>query len=287
MRKALILICMIGIVLSGLSSCKMISSFLHDAEIAARVNDHLLYRNEVISHIPPGIPAEDSLKMAQQYINSWASETVYLDIAEQQLSGEEKNVEKELEEYRRSLLKYRYEQRYINERLDTNVTDEQVLEYYESHKDYLKLRFPIVRVRYMRISPDNPELDVLKKKIKAAKPEAIDELDSLANRYAEKYINTGDGWMDVVSLAREFGEDYGSLMVKVKNSIIEAEDSYGKINIAYILENKGVGQIPPVEYCRARIVDIILSTRKQELMATLERDLLDEALRNGKLVIYQ
>lgn len=285
--RPFILTCITGIVLSGLSSCKMISSFLHDAEIAAQVNGHLLYRNEVISHIPPGIPAEDSLKMAQQYINSWASETVYLDIAEQQLSKEEKDVAKELEEYRRSLLKYRYEQRYINERLDTNVTDEQVMEYYESHKEYFKLSIPIVRVRYMRISPDSPGLESLRKKFKVSGPEAVYELDSLANMYAEKYINTGDGWMDVISLAREFGQDYGSLMVKEKNSLIEAEDSYGKINIAYILENKRVGQIPPVEYCRARIVDIILSTRKQELMATLERDLLDEALRNGKLVIYQ
>ena len=43
-----------------------------------------------------------------------------------------KGVDKELEAYRRSLLRYRYEQRYINDRLDTLITPAQLEEYYKS-----------------------------------------------------------------------------------------------------------------------------------------------------------
>jgi DNA repair protein RadC len=94
----------------------MISSFLHDGEAVAQVGDSRLSKEELLAFIPSGITPEDSLRLAEQYINSWATDQVYLQIAEQQLSKEELDVTKELEEYRRSLIKYRYEQRYINER---------------------------------------------------------------------------------------------------------------------------------------------------------------------------
>ena len=129
MRRGL-LITLIGIVLSALPSCRAISSLLHDDEVVAQVGDMKLYRAELDALIPKGLSAEDSTGLARQYINTWASDLVYLGIAEKQLSKAEKDVSRELEDYRKSLLKYRYEQLYVNERLDTAVTDEMVDEYY-------------------------------------------------------------------------------------------------------------------------------------------------------------
>ena len=75
----------------------------------AEVSGEKLYRSDLDAVIPKGISQEDSTYLAKQYINTWASEMVYLGIAEQQLSKTEKDVTKELEDYRKSLLKYRYE----------------------------------------------------------------------------------------------------------------------------------------------------------------------------------
>ena len=111
------------------SSCKLVNSILHDEEVVAKVGNSMLYKSEVTRLIPQGISGDDSLRLAMQYINSWASDMVYLDVAEKQLSKEQKDVSKELEAYRRSLLKYRYEQLYVNERLDTAVTTDEIEEY--------------------------------------------------------------------------------------------------------------------------------------------------------------
>ena len=46
------------------------------------------------------------------------------------------------------------------------------------------------------------------------------------------------------------------------------------------------GKIAPLEYCAEEIKDIIISTRRQNLVMNLERDLLNEALENGEFVIY-
>ena len=128
MKRGLV-ITLIGIVLSALPSCRAISSLLHDDEVVAQAEGVKLYRAELDALIPRGISPEDSAALALQYINTWASDLVYLKIAEEQLSKAEKDVTNELEDYRKSLLKYRYEQLYINERLDTTVTDEMVDEY--------------------------------------------------------------------------------------------------------------------------------------------------------------
>ena len=109
-----------------LCSCNAISSLIHDDDVVARVGRTKLYKSEVERFIPNMIPAEDSLRLAEQYINTWAMDLLYLDVAETQLSKAELDVTADLEDFRRSLLKYRYEQRYINDRLDTLITDGQI-----------------------------------------------------------------------------------------------------------------------------------------------------------------
>lgn len=286
MTRKVSFILLLGIVLAGLPSCKMISSFLHDDALVAQVGEYRLSLVEVKRLVPPGTPAQDSLILTENYINNWINEHVYLQIAEQQLSEQELDVSSELEEYRRSLLKYRYEQRYINERLDTAVSEDQIEAYYNQNKEHFRLKLPIVKARFLKISADSPYLETLKKKILSPKMEDLIELDSLANATSDRYTDYSGKWVDIITLSREFGEDYGTLLSQLKKSVIEIEDFYGKVNFAYILDFKKVGEIPPVEYCAEGIKDIILSARRQELMVTLERDLLNEARESQTLVIY-
>ena len=165
--KRAFFITLIGIVLSALPSCRAISSLLHDDEVVAEAEGVKLYKAELDALIPKGISPQDSSALAIQYINAWASDLVYLKIAEEQLSKAEKDVSRELEDYRKSLLKYRYEQLYVNERLDTTVTDEMVDEYYEAHPDKFVLQRPILRARFLNIASDSPALKQLRKMMKS------------------------------------------------------------------------------------------------------------------------
>ena len=123
------------VLLIALPGCKAVQDFIHDDEVIAKVGDKKLFLSQLTGVIPKGISPEDSTNLVLQYITTWAKDLIFLDVAEAQLSKEELDVTQELDDYRTSLLKYRYEQRYINERLDTLVTDDQVQAYYEAHKD--------------------------------------------------------------------------------------------------------------------------------------------------------
>ena len=80
------------VVLPALSSCRAISSFLSDEEVVASVGVEKLYRSDLDKVIPKGMAAEDSARLARQYINTWASDLVYLGVAQEQLSKAERDV---------------------------------------------------------------------------------------------------------------------------------------------------------------------------------------------------
>ena len=283
-----------GVLLIGLTvcSCQMVhrvsdsAAELFGDEVVARVGDHRLLRSTLAEYIPSGVSPEDSLALAQQYINAWAEELLFLDMAESQLSKEEKDVTKELEEYRRTLLKYRYEERYINERLDTLITDEEVRNYYAAHTDKFLVDRPLLKARYMVIPKDSRSLKTLRELMSSDDAADAIAADSLALTAALRYVDSSDSWMDAILLARELGTDEVSMMKALRNRFIELGDDAGNLRIAYVVDMVQKGSPAPLDYCENRIRDILLSARKHELLSGLERDLLMDARNKEKFVIY-
>lgn len=282
-------LCIAVIVLLAMTSCETVTSFVRElryGQVVAKVGSHRLYASELASYIPDSASPEDSTRLALQYINIWASDQLFTDVAERELSKSEKNVDSELEDYRHSLLKYRYEQKYVNQRLDTAVTKAQIEKYYDDHAENFKLSLPIAKAVYMNISADSPNLEIIKKKMRSDKPEARIEADSIAFSSAFRYTDFGDRWVDLVKLSREVGTDYGTLLSQVRDGYAELPDGNGNLNIVYFFSLMRAGQTGPVEYFEEQIRDIILSTRKQALLSRLERDLIENARNQENFVIY-
>ena len=282
-------LCIAVIVLLAMTSCETVTSFVRElryGQVVAKVGSHRLYAFELASYIPDSASPEDSTRLALQYINTWASDQLFTDVAERELSKSEKNVDSELEDYRHSLLKYRYEQKYVNQRLDTAVTKAQIEKYYDDHAENFKLSLPIAKAVYMNISADSPNLEIIKKKMRSDKPEARIEADSIAFSSAFRYTDFGDRWVDLVKLSREVGTDYGTLLSQVRDGYAELPDGNGNLNIVYFFSLMRAGQTGPVEYFEEQIRDIILSTRKQALLSRLERDLIENARNQENFVIY-
>ena len=270
-----------------LGSCTAISSLVHDDQVVARVGDHKLYKSELEQFIPNRVSAADSLRLAGQYINTWAMDQLYLDVAETQLSKAELDVSAELESFRRSLLKYRYEQRYINDRLDTLVTDEQIRQYYQEHEADFALKRPVLKVRFVDVMKDSPNKAAILKMMTSKEYSDVQRADTLAQSTALRYFDSSDTWMDAGELARFFGLDYTEMLSHLKGDMIRYEPAdRGDLMAAYVLDIRKSGPAP-IEYCSSRIRDILMSARKHALMTSLERDLLDNALESNNFVIYQ
>lgn len=275
------------IVLSSIMSCKAISDFFDSAEVVAEVGAVKLRKTELEQVIPNGISEEDSIRLARQYIDSWALDQIFLSLAENQLSKAEKDVTKELESYRKSLLKYRYEQLYVNERLDTAVTEDAVQEYYEAHQDKFILSRPLVKARFMSIPSDSPVLKAIRKKMSSEHAEDIMEADSMAFSAAYKFYTWNDEWIDAATLAVEYGQESASVLASLSKGWVERTDTSGVTNVAFVTELIPKGKLSPIEYSTPFIKDMIISARKKQLVSTLERDLLQDARVNGQFVTVE
>ena len=268
-------------------ACNAISSLVHDDQVVAKVGDHKLYKSELERFIPNMIPAEDSARLVEQYINTWAMDLLYMEVAEAELSKGELDVSNELEDFRRSLLKYRYEQRYINDRLDTLVTDEQIRQYYQQHEADFVLKRPVLKVRFVDVMKDSPNKDAILKMMSSQEYDDVQRADTLAKSTALRYFDSSDTWMDAGELAKSFGLDYVEMLAHLKGDMIRYEpEERGDLMAAYVCDIQRTGTAP-LDYCSARIRDILMSSRKHELMNSLERDLLNNALEKKNFVIYR
>ena len=273
-------------------SCKMADGFqdaanvLFRGEVVARVGRHTLHRSQLEAYIPSGVSPEDSAGLARRYIEAWAQDLLLLDMAEEQLSDKEKDVSEELESYRRALLKYRYEQLYIDRRLDTLITDEEIERYYIANPGRFRLERPLFKARYTVIPSDSKSIKTLKAKMSSDEDTEVEEAASLAATVAIRYVDASETWMDAITLAQELGTDYRTLVGAIRNQFAELPDGSGNVRIAYIVEMIPEGKTAPLEYCSDNIRDIILSARKHSLEVSLEEELLEDARKNEKFVIY-
>lgn len=279
-------IILVSAALALLPSCRAFRGFMHDGDVVASVGAHDLYLSELESYIPNGVSPEDSSRLAEQYIRSWAAGQLYSDMAARQLSKSEKDVSRELEDYKNSLLRYRYEQRYVNERLDTLVTRAEIEDYYEAHGDMFVLEVPILKARFVDIMEDSPNYETIRRGMSSDEYEDIARADSLAYSSALRYMDWSDRWVDAVTLAREFGTDYVTMLSRQSGSYIEMREERGDVKVAYVIDTRKAGTLAPLDYCEERIRDIIISNRKHRLLATLEQDLLDDALAKENFIIY-
>lgn len=286
MRNFLLSPAVASLLLLTAVSCDMASSLVHDDQPVARVGKENLYRSEIEGRIPGMMSPEDSAGFAERYIRLWAMDRLYADVAEKQLSKSELDVSAELESYRRSLLRYRYEQRYLNDRLDTLISDRQIGDYYEAHEADFTLREPLMKIRFVDIMKDSPDLDEILALMSSDGHGDLARADSLARVSALRYFDNSGSWMSASDLARYFGTSASEMLDAMDEDMIIIEpENRGDILAAYVCDMVESGTAP-LEYCTPVIRDIILSNRKHELLAALERDLLDEALDSKQFVIF-
>ena len=276
------------LVLAAVCSCDTVERMFHhmrDGRVAS-VGKNVLYRSDLEKVIPEGVSPEDSVMMADRYITSWALGKLLLEEAEARLSKEQKSVEDQVAEFRQNLLTFRYEKLCVAERLDTVVTREEAQEYYESHRQEFVSPCSVIRGRVIRISKKSPFYSIIRDNYKSTNDADVAVLKQTAFSSADKYTDFGGEWVPVSALARETGQDAATCESDIAKSSAYEKDIDGQHYLVFIQERTAPGAVSPMEYNMEKISDILISRRKQEILSSLEQELLNDALENGKLKKY-
>lgn len=284
MKRALTLL----MLTAAVCSCDTIDRIFHngqDARVAA-IGKNVLYRSDLAKVVPAGVSAEDSARMAQQYINSWALGKILLAEADRKLSKEDKSVDAQVNDFRQSLLTYRYEKLCVAGRLDTVVTKEEAQEYFDAHKGNYTFPYSIIRGRVVRISKKSPYYALIRENFKSTSEVDVAVLEQTAFTSAEFYSDFGKEWVPASALAKVMDISLQECEADLRASSAYEKDVDGSHYLVFIEARTAPDAVSPMEYNFDKISEIIISRRKQEILSSLEQELFDEALVNGKLKIY-
>ena len=252
----------------------------------ARVGSVHLYQEELIKDIPRGLGKEDSLVFIDQLVSNWIEEQIVLQKAEEVLPQEAKDVKDRLDNYRKSLIIYAYEEKFIKERLDTAVSSIEIEEYYAAHVDDFMLKDYIVKALYLKISKGTPDIEKPQLHFKLEQETDVNEMRYYADLYAVQFHYDPEQWLffeDVLKIIPLQGIKTESFLRRKKKTTFEDENFIYFINIIdFTLKDA----ISPLSFEQEKIKTILLNLRTIDLRNKLREDLYNDAIKSQQVETY-
>lgn len=273
------------IILIVSSSCGKYKS-QNELSYVARYQDDLLSTEALDLAIPENLSPEDSLVFLKHYVNQWAREQAILEHAVFNLKNEELELDLLVKNYKNALIKQRFEQNYLNQYLDTVITNNMMLDYYNKNKNIFILKESILKLVYIRVSKFAPDIEELKEHLLLEFEEDIDWLIDYSHLYAKRSNFDLENWIKVSDFIKELpiqGFQSNHLLNKTEVLEFQDEEDYYLLKIVdYAIKD----QIPPLTYVKDQVHSLILHQRKKELLQDLENKLFEKALKEGKFEFY-
>ena len=276
----------ITLVLTGL--CTSCQYFVQsgNGEAVARVHDRYLYQSDLAGAVPEGTAAEDSAVIARRYIDTWVKEQLLLHRAELALSEEQKDFDKQIEEYRTSLLIYSYRQKLLTQKLDTVIGDEEIREYYEKNLNNFILSQDIVKASFVKVPLTAPDIDDVRRWSRSARSEDLDKLEKYSLNYAEKFDTFDNSWVYFSKIREQIPLAISNTSRYLRyNRNIETSDSLFHYFL-HIEDHKPEGEVAPLELVQKDIRNILLNKRKIRFFQELESRVYTEGMNRNQFEIY-
>ncbi|MAX81176.1 MAG: hypothetical protein CL843_13510 [Crocinitomicaceae bacterium] len=268
------------------TSCKWFTPVETDRVKIARAYDNYLYLDEIKPQIPRNISSDDSAVIANSLINNWIEKQVILHNAEQNLNEEKKNVEQQLKEYRNDLIIYTYQSELVDQKLDTLVSNGEIETYYEQNKDNFELKDYIVKVVYVKLDSNAPQISKVKKWVNSKDEADFHMLEDYCHQFAANYYLDVNNWLYFNDLLKEIPfETFDKERIVRSTQLIELEKS-GYVYFVKIKEFRLKDGTSPLVLERNKIKRIILNQRKQALIARMKKDLFQRAEEKNEFEFY-
>jgi|SRR5688572_12059480 len=277
------------IIILTFASCNYFRKPAPDRPVAAvaRVYDKYLYATDISRMITPGTSKEDSVLMANSYIQSWIKQQVILHKAETNLDDEKKDVELKLEEYRNSLITYIYETELIRQRLDTIVSNDEIEKYYRDNQRNFELKDNIIKVLYLKVKKNAPKIKKVQDWYRSTNSKDRLKLEEYCYQYATDFHLDDDTWLLFDDLLKKVPiKTYDKEAFLRNNRFIEMEDSTD-IYFVNIRDMKIRESLSPLSFVQDDIRVLIINKRKLSLIQEMEKAAYDEALQKNEFEIYE
>lgn len=253
----------------------------------ARVNDVILYLDELEGIATTDSSPADSTARVAAYINSWIRKQVLIQEAMRTIDINEAEVERKVLDYRYSLIGYEYQNYYIRQHLNDSITDTEIENYYREHQDNFVLKQNILQGTFIKVPKGAPRTNRIKDLMFSKKEKEGKELASYCLSFSAAYHLSDSTWIEFDKLVAN------SPLAEIPNKVqflrsypfFETQDDdylyFLKVDAYKISDN-----VSPIDFVREDIKNIILNKRKVELARKLEDEVYEKAAERKDFEIY-
>ena len=255
--------------------------------VVAQVYHYKLYASEVQAGMPSGLSQEDSLALVRDFIDNWVKEKLVLHEAERYLSPREKNFDREMSEYRNSLLAQRYLDKIWNkDTANVTVSDREITDFARSLDDRYTVEKEIVRVNYVKM-PTHSDMLPSVRDILFDEKKRVEQKDVLVNMLGDsiEYLLDDDEWLYLDDLQNEvaFQIDVQKLGDRVGALHIEKEVGENSV-LLVMLDYRSQRSVNETKEERAAAGMLLMNQRRAQFVNQYLQELYDKALKEGKIV---
>ena len=271
-------------------SCRELPDYLVGDDTIARVGRKELSINEIDNLMPSHLKGEDSVTYVKQYVDRWIVRQLKVEEADRLFSSSEREIDRLVEEYRQTLLSSRVDQHYVEEQFTGDVTDEDIAEYYNTHKSDFVLDRTLVKGRVLCFDKSYRQSKRLMDQMrKAATSQSEDKTFSdMCAKNGFLLIDNRSEWVNfadfLTNLPTTRTQDYEPLLDKMGIQQMEAN------GLRYLFDFTSVchkGNVAPLEIVSENIRRILITQRRSEIIKAHEELIRRTATDEGHVSVYK
>ncbi len=252
----------------------------------ARVEEQILYYDEISNAIPSDISPEDSIKTAQNIIRKWTTDILMYENAKRNTPNEEE-IEKMVQEYRKSLIIHQYQQNLIDQRLKLEPEEKQIEDFYKEKGAQMLLKESYMK-GFLLILPNNSaKLKEMREWVRKGNTESLENIEKYRLQNAISFEYFADNWTTLSSILKKLPiQTKEPIEQAARYSFYETSDTT-QCYLLHINEYAAAGSQEPYELAKGKIINILQMQKKAEYISSFENDLYNEAVKKGQIKFYK
>ncbi len=278
------------IILLGLYSCNVIKKNSDPKKKpVARAFDAYLYQTDIEGIVPKGTKPADSMKILNEFLTRWMQQEVIVHQAMNNLDPKQIDFTRQIEDYKNSLVIYEYEKELIREKLDTNIAESEINDYYDKNKKDFQLKNDIVKIIYVKVPKKITGQEKLKGWMNSNDIKDREKLATFCNQNASNYFLDDNVWLMFDDVLKEVPIETANEDIFLQNNnnrIVQIADTAN----TYYLGIKGFmvkNSISPLSFERENIKKILLNKRKMDLVEKMKLNSFEQAQVHNDVELYK
>lgn len=257
-----------------------------DVDVVAEVYNEQLDRAS-FNYLFNGLESkEDSIAIANRFILKWAEEEVLAFAAKQNKEVDKNEIKLKVKQFENTLLIHKNENIFIKSNLDTVIKSDEYKKYYDEHKADFQLNDYLVKVIYLKVSSDAPDLNLVDKWYKLRNDDDLNNIEAFAKTYGANFYYDVENWMYFDQLAKEIPlKDLNKdrFITRKMNVKVDENDYFYYLNV---LDYKLKNSVSPLEFEKGNIKRRILNIRIKKLREQYKAEILQKAKDEKAIKLY-